>query len=191
MRCAVFTVLFLMLSGLVVSFAQEYRYSEVYDAFGPVKEIRTDSKNPFVKGKVKIDRNGQGDMPMMMYDDTGYPLGCEIIALGIHAFQKFYWNAGNRLDSVSVQFPVFGKPTLLTGKNVYSGNSLDSQILRIVKGDDVVEYTRTFSDYCYDEYGSWISRSVNQEMTDKSGSKSIEAFQETRKIKYYDADMKK
>ncbi|MDE6648312.1 MAG: hypothetical protein K2K45_00080 [Muribaculaceae bacterium] len=188
MKWSIFSLLFLLSLCPCISYAQDYSYSVVYDAFGPVKEIRTESKNPFVKGKVKIERNGQGDMPMMLYDDSGYPVGCEIKALGVQAFQKFYWNSENRLDSVAVQFPVFGKPTLLTGKNVYSGNYLHSQVLRIAKGDEVVEHLRTFSDYSYDENGSWISRSVSQEMTDRSGSKTIEEFQEIRKIKYYDPE---
>lgn len=168
------------------AFAQDYHAASIYEAVGPVKEIKTDSKNPFVKGKVKINRDGKSDNPMMMYDDSGYPVGFELNALGVHSFQKFFWDTENRLDSVSVQFPVFGKSTLLTVKNDFKEQTLDTQFMKVSKGDYVAEYKSTFSDYSYDGNGNWISRSVDQVMTDANGCISSETFIETRKIKYYD-----
>ena len=168
-----------------VSSAQDFHYGAIFDATGPIKEIKTDSKNPLVEKKVKIDKQGRGGLAMMMYDNSGLPLGFEMNMLGKQNYQKFYWNDDNRLDSVSMKIELIGDCKLITAKNTYSGKPLSSQKIEIKTKDGNIRYLRIFSEYTYDEASNWISRKVKQTSIDKNGEETNEEYIETRFIKYY------
>lgn len=185
MKTKFFCVLSAVLCILCAN-AQEYHYAELFDASGPVKEIKTDSKNSFVQKKIKIDKDGRGGPAIMSYDDKGYPTGFEINMLGKANFQKFFWNEECRLDSAAIQIAAVGRNSLITVKNSYSGKNLTAQHIKVKEDDGQIEYIMTFGDYSYDTMGNWISRSVRRLLTDKDGKESDANFVETRTFKYYD-----
>lgn len=171
--------------------AQEYHYAELFDALGPVKEIKTDSKNSFVQKKIKIDKDGRGGPAIMSYNDKGYPTGFEINMLGKANFQKFFWNEECLLGSAAIQIAAVGRNSLITVKNSYSGKNLTAQLIKVKEDDGQIEYQMTFGDYSYDTMGNWISRSVRRLLTDKDGKESEANFVETRTFKYYDTKSQK
>lgn len=186
-------LLFTLIALLFCSYvhAREFHFPAVYDACGPVKEIKTDSENPLVKKKVKFDKHGRGGIAMMKYNDAGYPEGFELNALGKLNFQKYFWNKDCRLDSVAVKFHVIGKAELITVKNAYSDKNLESQIIRISDDNGQLEFRMTFKDYSYDDQGNWIFRTVSRTTVAPDGKVSESQFDETRSIKYYDIDKAK
>lgn len=169
-------------------YSQKYHYSSIYGVNGPVKEIKTVSKNKFVEKKVKIGKDGRGGVSMMVYDDGGYPVGFELSMLGRENFQRYFFDGNNRLDSVSVKIHSFGKPMCVDVKNSYNGKEQTKQILYLKEGDDAKVYQSLFSDYSFDEHGNWVSRFVIRRAFSHDGNEKTEEFTETRKIKYYAVD---
>ena len=168
-----------------VMFSQDFHYAAVFDAVGQVKEIKTDSGNPIVRKKVKINKNGKSGMPVMMYDEAGFPIGFEMNMLGKQTYQKFFWDKNKRLDSVAIKLDMIGNSELITVKNNYTGNTVESQILEVKMKDCNKRYVRVFSDYSNDEEGNWISRNVRQTLIENDCLEIEEEFTETRTIKYY------
>ena len=167
------------------AFAQDFKYAAIYDASGPVKEIKTDSKMPLVQKKVKIKENGMGGLSNMMYDNDGLPVGWEMNMMGKQNFQKFFWNEDSRLDSIAVKIDVIGNSELITVKNTYSGRDMISQVIEVKSKEESSKFIMLFSDYKFDDNGNWISRKVTQTEAKNAGGKSEQEFTETRTIKYY------
>ncbi len=177
---------FLSLATIALAaYAQDYKYAAVYEAVGPVKEIKTDSQFALIQKKVKIDKKGMGGLPVMLYDDSGYPLGFEMNMMGKQIFQKFFWNDQNRLDSVAVRLALLRDYKLISAKNVYSDGNVITQEIDIETKDGGIKYIRLFSDYIFDDKGNWISRKVRQTAITKDCDKTEEEFNETRTLKYY------
>lgn len=165
--------------------AQDYHYAAVYDANGPVKEIKTESKNSFVQKKVKVGKDGRGGIDVMLYNDAGYPVGFELNMMGKQNFQKYFWNDECLLDSVAIQVMGIGSSELMTVKKNYNGRNPESQILRIKDGKGVKEFRMSFKDYTFDDRNNWITRTVSRHAVDADGKESDMVFEEKRTIKYY------
>lgn len=185
---AKFVCLILFAFSISSIFAYNYHFSALYDAFGPVKEIKTDSKNPFVKKKVKFEKDGRGGVAVMSYNDDGFPTGFEVNMFGKSYFQKFFWNDKCRLDSVAVQTIGVSTRQLITVKNSYCGDVADSETIIVNDGEIQKKYRMSFKDYSYDNQGNWISRFVVLSTIDSNGKESVLQFEETRIIKYYVPD---
>ena len=168
------------------AFSQQYHATGLYDTHGDVKQIKTSSENRFFKEKTKFDKEGRvSNMPMIFYNDAGYPIGFELSLFGKRSVEKYYWDSENRLDSIYKQVPAIGKPYEMTIKNSYVDGRVQNQLMRTSQGDDWTIYDRRFSEYEYDDRGNWIRRQVEECITNSYDDSCVKKYSETREIKYY------
>lgn len=167
--------------------AREYRASNLYEARGPVKEIKLKSKNDFSKSRSKVSflENGMQTWDQTYYDSMGLPRGIIV-------------NMGNRiLTDVKISYSEEGNPLVIiyhdkagdapsmTVEYNWEGDRLASMKVteRKAKGDKITlcEYSQEMTD----ANGNWISRLVHQTVTEGALSPKTEDFTESRTITYY------
>lgn len=205
MRLICYTLVFLI--GLLSMSAQEYHGAALYNAFGAVKSIGTDTKNPFsYEKRMNFMQNGQVDIIDMMYDNQGYPIGFGGTVLGKTNDLSITWGDGGAVLDISADLGFLmgkkfkAKYTYATGERfpttltitTQPGNEKD---LRKTNAEMVV---CVYSNYNTDSHGNWISRDVTQTYSHKGrydttgnspyGFQEVEVIQyvENRKIEYYE-----
>ncbi len=185
--CNYLCVLCFFMVGTLVSEAQEYHYAALYEAAGPVKQIKYLSKPSYGNRSVKIKKDGRGGLAMMSYDDAGYPVGFQLDMFGKENYQKFYWNSQHRLDSVAYRITGIGERNTMNCKIEYGEDAMAKVTMTVEdKGMRKTVYLQ-FSNYVFDHRGNWISRMVDRTVMERDKEASKDSYEERREIKYYDA----
>lgn len=176
--------MYLILSSY--SYAQEYKTALVYEAHGPIKEIRTKSDNPFAKGKLKFLPNGQEKTEIMTFDDNGYPIGYGMNVGDMSTKLNIRYDSLSNIKSMLFETNIIGNKQKIEVINFYDGNRLVSRNIHLTSPKKEGTIQSEFSNERYDEYGNWIERTVNEKGIDGNGEVGKEkTYIETRTIKYY------
>ncbi|MDE6341391.1 MAG: hypothetical protein K2K93_03655 [Muribaculaceae bacterium] len=176
----------LLVSGCFLANAQEFHYAALYEAAGPVKQIKYLSKPSYGNRNVKIKKDGRGGLAMMSYDDAGYPVGFQLDMFGKENYQKFYWNTRHQLDSVAYRFSGIGERNSMNCKIEYAKDAMDKVVMTVDDNGCKKIVDLTFSNYVFDDRGNWISRMVDRIVMEGDKDAVKDSYEERREIKYYD-----
>ncbi|MEZ3518898.1 MAG: hypothetical protein K1V75_03035 [Muribaculaceae bacterium] len=169
-------ILSLLLAGMGMGRAQEFKEGLLYDLQGNVKEMKLSTKNSFLKKHVKFRDNGKLKKSITFFDDDNYPLGFDM-SMNVMSFamsQKVEYDSCRRITSVTDKNSYDGGITTTTS-NYYGNEAAPSEITRSVfasiSKDGEVTADCEYSGYVYDDHGNWISRQVKHTATrtDKKG----------------------
>lgn len=163
----------------------EYKGAIIYDAQGPVKEIKIKTKNPLATNKkIKFSKDGKINNDLMTYNQDGYPIG-------------FGMNFGNRSISLTIEYndeqlpykmieeSRITTPGIIDVENLYDEfKCLTSRKAMVSNDKEECRLTFEYSCFIYDEHGNWISRHVVQTTLKDSDSEVLE-YEESRNITYY------
>lgn len=187
-------ILSLVLSGMGLANAQEFKEGLLYDLTGNVKEMKLTTKNSFPDKHVKFNNTGKCKKSITYFDEENYPLGYDISGnvMNFSMSKKVEYDSLRRITSVTDKISYEGGITDTT-TNYYTNDANPSQITHSVftdvRKDGKTVADCTYSDYTYDDHGNWISRQVKQTttQTNKKGetAEQTDEYTETRTIKYF------
>lgn len=186
-RIIILFVGIMAMCGMVA--AQDYHAAALWDATGPVKELKYKTKNPMAQAKkMKFTEEGRLSSSMIFYGDNGYPLGMDMNMFGRFLNISFKFGDNNLLSEVIYNSNVGGWGCF-TSTFAYDANTMVSQEIKVTDkktSETTKEYSYRFSGYTYDETGNWTARNVVVNINDlRKGKTEQLEYLETREIKYY------
>lgn len=178
-----------------------YKAAVLFDAKGPVKEIKLKTQNKMAarSKKVKFSRDGEKKWSSLTYDNSGLPVGFDINFGSTRMSLKVDYDDARLPVSMRLASNLSGESENVVITNTYADGRLVSQGYEGEQSDGAVKrVTLDFSDWKYDEAGNWVERAVRE--TEKVVSRGINDGQEvmavapgevkdyveTRTIKYYE-----
>ncbi|MBD5356616.1 MAG: hypothetical protein HDR88_06385 [Bacteroides sp.] len=169
------------------SYAQEYKAAVLYEAQGPVKEIRTKSENKLTRKKLKFMRNGQQKTEIMTLDDNGYPIGFGMNLGSIFNQLSVTYDSLQNISKIFFESNIVGNKQRIEVTNFYEGKRLSSRKVHLIYPKKSGYIISEFSDEKYDDYGNWIERTVHDKGISEDGEPGKEkTYIETRTIKYWE-----
>lgn len=176
------------MSMKLIGHAQEFHAAALWDAFGPVKELKYKTKDPMVQTKkMKFTQDGKLSGSIMVYADNGYPFGMDMNMFGKFVSISFRYKDGLP-SNINYSSNVGGWGCFTVTFN-YDDKTMVSETVKATdrKSNELLkEYNYNFSNYIKDENGNWISRDVTLDINDvKKGKTEQMNYVETREIKYY------
>lgn len=170
----------------VCTYAQVYKAAVIYEAHGPIKEIRTKSENPFAKGKLKFMPNGQKKTEVMTFDDNGYPIGSGMNMGDMFTKLNITYDSLLNVSSMTFETNIIGNKQKIEVTNYYDCTRLVSRKINLSSPKKSGTIQFEFSDEKYDDYGNWIERTVHEKGIDQNNKIGKEkTYVETRIITYY------
>lgn len=166
----------------------------LFDLKGPVKEYTLETSNQltFFPKTMEFLENGKIEMFPLVYNDKGYPTGCDMELNGTTVFKlDAEYTADNLLSELAIEIYSFAPMKAKMFYTYSDGKLISTRIcpeVKILEGSDVDGITLKYSDEVYDQYGNWISRKVSANAPEEEGESSdqeIELYTETRTITYY------
>lgn len=166
-----------------LSNAQDFHAATLFEASGPVKEIKIDSKNPTTRKSAKFTNSGKFTIDGMTYNSEGYPIanassfGNDITSVNVE-----YTPEGKIAKSITIS-TIGKKPFRLETTFIYDDDQLTKKISAYAQGKTFIE---EYGDYTTDDHENWLSRSVMWTEYDADMQPiSTDTYTETRTIKYY------
>ncbi len=171
----------------ICSYGQQYKTAVLYEAHGPVKEIRTKSENPLAKKKVKFMPDGKTKTEVMTFDDNGYPIGYGMNMGAMFNNLNVAYDSLQNVSRIEFETNILGNKQKIEVTNFYDGKRLTSRKINFTSPKKSGTIKSEISDEKYDEYGNWIERTVHERGFDKNGKPGKEkTYTETRVIKYWE-----
>lgn len=184
MKKRLFLTALVILPSALLAQEQQYKSAILYNAEGPVKEIKlnTPDKRMQVYSTQKFTEEGLMNNGIMYYSENGLPLGATSTdGSGVFMSYDISYNEINLPESIIL---VSGKKPELKFDYSYEGGRRTQCKVTPDTGrpDDYILYT--YSDEKYDAHGNWISRHVCSTSVKEGASSENTEYDETRSITY-------
>lgn len=178
-------LLFLTVMGLSAG-AQDYKMATLYEATGPVKEIKFGKIHPMSPKTIKFNPYGMSTSSTMTFDLDGFPIGCQLSQGDTYNSTTIEYNQDRQPSTIIDTYAMTGAPRICTISNSYANGLVESRVITETCKGYKKTITLQYSNQESDNLGNWITRTVT-ETTDSTNPKENgeKSYQEIRQISYF------